>query len=130
MAERLKDLSTITPDDALAALRWFVATRKLSVAQVSRALRDREAFLSEVNAKLEAFAGEGLRFLGPASFQKRPRRRAKKASAKARAAWKAQGRYLAAVRRLSKADRVKVRAIRRKNGVRAAIAEAKRVAKG
>jgi hypothetical protein len=40
-----------------------------------------------------------------------------------------QGRYMAAVRQLSKADRAKVKAIREKSGVRAAIAAAKRMAK-
>lgn len=51
----------------------------------------------------------------------RPKPRRRKVSAKARAAWKAQGRYMAAVRRLSKADRAKVRAVREKSGIRAAI---------
>jgi hypothetical protein len=42
---------------------------------------------------------------------------------------RAQGRYLAAVRPLSKAKRGKVKAIRGKAGVRAAIAAAKRMAR-
>jgi hypothetical protein len=42
---------------------------------------------------------------------------------------KRQGRYLAAVRPLSKAARVKVKEIREKSGVAAAISAAKKMAK-
>lgn len=74
---------------------------------------------------------KGSRFLTSAAAlkgRKAPRRR-RKASVKAQAAWKAQGRYLGAVRRLSKADRAKVKAIREKQSVRAAIRVAKKLAK-
>jgi hypothetical protein len=50
-------------------------------------------------------------------------------SAKARAARKAQGRYLGAVRLLSAANRAKVKAIREKKGIRAAITAAKKLVK-
>jgi hypothetical protein len=49
-------------------------------------------------------------------------------SAAARAAWRTQGQYLAAVRLLSKADRAKVKSIRQKSGVRPAISAAKSLA--
>jgi hypothetical protein len=39
-----------------------------------------------------------------------------------------QGRYMAAVRQLPKADRAKIKAIREKSGVRAATAAAKQMA--
>jgi hypothetical protein len=95
--------------------------------QIVNALRRRDRLVAEIKARLEELGGEGLRFMrGPESLRKRPRR--KRVSAKARAAWKAQGRYLGAVRRLSKADRAKVKAIREKNGVKAAIAAARRLA--
>jgi hypothetical protein len=57
------------------------------------------------------------------------RRRKRRISAATRKLYQQQGRYMAAVRRLPKADRAKVRAIREKSGVRAAIAAAKRMAK-
>ena len=47
--------------------------------------------------------------------------------AKARTAWMAQGRYLGTLRRLSRADRARVKAVRGKKGVRAAIAAARRL---
>ena len=59
--------------------------------------------MAEIRAKLEALGGEGLRLLrGPEAVKRRPvGRRRKKASAKAQAAWKAQGRYLGTVRQKS-----------------------------
>jgi hypothetical protein len=48
---------------------------------------------------------------------------------RARAAWKAQGRYLAALKPLSKAKRLKVRAIRERSGIQAALTAAKRFAR-
>jgi hypothetical protein len=52
-------------------------------------------------------------------------RRKPRISAATRKIYQQQGRYMAAVRLLSKADRVKIKAIREKSGVRAAIAAAK-----
>jgi hypothetical protein len=43
--------------------------------------------------------------------------------------YQAQGRYMAAVRPLTKEQRAKIKAIREKSGVQAAIAAAKRMAK-
>jgi hypothetical protein len=63
---------------------------------------------------------------GPASLIPRKARKRRKASAKARAAWKAQGRYMAAVRRLPKAARDRIKVIREKKGVLKAFATAKR----
>ena len=71
------------------------------------------------------------RFLrGPEGLARRPAMRRRKASAKARAAWKVQGRYLGAVRQLSTANRAKVKAIREKKRLRAAITAARKLAKG
>jgi len=114
----------ITPVDAHAALRWLHATGKVTAKEIAGAIHRREALVREIRARLEALAGGGLRFLrGPEAL--RPRKRRRRVSAKARAAWAAQGRYIGAVRSLSKADRVKVKAIRQAKGVAAAIAAAR-----
>lgn len=119
----------LTENEAHAALRWLHAVGTVTSKQIVSALRRREKLVAEIKAKLEALGGEGARFLGSASLRNRPaRRRQKRVSAKARKAWADQGRYIGAVRTLSKADRAKVRAIREKNGVGAAIAAAKRLA--
>jgi len=120
----------MTGEQATGVLKWLVATGKVTSAQVRRAIRDRDELVTEIKSRLDALGGEGLRFLtGPAALgrRKKPRRRA---SAKARAAWRAQGRYLAAVKSLTKGDRLKIRAFREKNGVAKAIAAAKKMAKG
>jgi hypothetical protein len=94
------------------------------------ALKKREQLVAEIKARLEELGGEGLRLVtGAVALRRATRRRRPKASAKAVAAWRAQGRYMAAVRRLPKAARAKVKAMREKKGLRAALAEAKRLAK-
>jgi hypothetical protein len=128
MAGRLAGFPAITPEEALAALRFLVAKGRLKNDEVRRAVKAHAELVEELEASLKALGGEGLRFLrGPEALRRRTRQR--RVSAKARAAWKAQGRYLAAVRRLSKAARAKVRAIRKAKSIEAAIAEAKRIAR-
>lgn len=117
----------LSPKEAHAALRWLHALGKVRSSDIANALKEREQLVDELKKRLEQLGGEGLRFLrGATSFEKRPRRRS--ASKAARAAWRAQGRYMGFVRQLSKADRMKVKAIREKSGVRAAIASAKKIA--
>ncbi len=103
----------------------------MKASEIVSALRKREALVAEVRSKLGALGGHGLRFLrGPEAFEPRPVRRARrKASAKAQSAWRNQGKYLGAVRHFSRTDRAKVKAIRQKSGVRAAIAAARKPAK-
>ena len=126
MAGRLAGFPPITPEEALAALRFLVEKGRLKNDEIRRAVKAHAERVEELKARLKALSGEGLRFLrGPEALRRRTRQR--RVSAKARAAWKAQGRYLAAVRRLSKAERLKIRAVRLKSGVGAAIAEAKKV---
>jgi hypothetical protein len=128
MAGRKARFPRLTSDEAHAALHWLHALGKVTSRQIVDALRERERLADEIRRRLEQLGDAGLRFLrGPESLRRRPPRR--RASAKARAAWKRQGRYLAAVRRLSKVDRAKIRSIREKSGVGAAIAAAKRMSR-
>ncbi len=120
----------LSPSQAHAALRWLHALGKVTANDIKNAIGHREKLVAEIKARLEQLGGEGLRFLrGPEALKRPPRRKAKRVSAAARVAWKTQGQYLGAVRPLSKADRLKVKAIREKSGVRAAIAAAKKIAK-
>jgi hypothetical protein len=119
----------LSAEEALAALKWLHTTRKVTAKEILTAVRGREKLVAEIRERLERLGGDSLRFLrGPEVLRLRPRRR--RASAKARKAWADQGRYIAAVRVLSKADRAKVRAIRAKSGVGAAIAAARRLQAG
>ena len=121
-------------EDALAALRTLHATSVVTARQIAAALRKRKNLVGEIRRRLEdltrlqGLGGDRARFLTSSAALRRPsKRRHRKASAKAVAAWKAQGRYLAAVRRLSKTDRAKVKKIREARGVKVAIAAARRL---
>jgi hypothetical protein len=117
----------LTAMDAQTALRWLHATGVVTAKQIADALRKREALVEEIQQRLEALGGQGARFLTGVAALRRPhaaRRRRRKISARAQAVWRAQGRYMAAVRRLSKTNRAKVKKIREAKGVGAAIAAA------
>jgi hypothetical protein len=121
---------SISGDAAIAALKWLVARQKIKAKDVTAALKQRERLVEEIRERLEALGSDGLRLLGPRAVSGRARgqRRRKKPISKARqAAWRAQGRYLAAVRRLPKASRLQVRTIREKKGMKAALAAAKKL---
>jgi hypothetical protein len=124
---RKASFPALSAADAHAALRWLHATGKVTAREISGALKERENLVREIKNRLEALGGEGLMFLtNPAALRPRtPRRR--KASRKAQAAWRAQGRYMAAVRRLSKADRAKVKAARERGGVSSALRLARKL---
>jgi hypothetical protein len=111
-------------------LKWFAATKRITAREIQDALRKRDELVEEIHRRLEELGGQGARFLTSAAALRRPaKRRRRRVSAKARAAWKAQGRYMAAVRPLPKTARAKVAAIRKAKGITAAIAQAKRLGK-
>jgi hypothetical protein len=125
-------LPKLSAEDALAALRWLHATGVVTAKQIAGALRKREELVEEIRQRLEALGGHGARFLTGVAALKRPPaaiRRRRKISVRAQAVWRAQGRYMAAVRRLSKANRAKVKRIREAKGVAEAIAAARRMGK-
>lgn len=126
--------SGLSPDRAAQALSILLNEGKLKVQDVKRALDRREKMIRELRERLTSLeqGASGmvrktrrLRRKGTAT----PRKVAKRISAAQRAARQAQGRYLGAIRRLSVEARAKVKEIRAKSGVRAAIAAAKRMGK-
>jgi hypothetical protein len=127
MAKR-RGIASITAEQARNALTYLVHEGKVTAKAVEKALANRERLIREIRERMAALGGaaaEGFRQAEKAS--RKPRRKA--VSAATRAARKAQGRYMAAVRRLSKSARKQIKAIRQKSGVKAAIAKAKRMAK-
>jgi hypothetical protein len=131
--------SFLSPDRAAQALSVLLHEGKLKLQDVTRALDRRAKMIRELRAKL---ASLGEEVSGAASkITRRVRRKAgartrkvvmktRRISKAQRAARQAQGKYLGAVRPLSVEARAKVREIRAKSGVRAAIAAAKRMARG
>jgi hypothetical protein len=127
MARRKKTLS-ITADQALQALQVFVHDGKILAQDVSRAIQRRDRLVRQLRARLEALGDEGARMAGRLKRQAAPRVR--KAISKARrAAYQAQGRYMAAVRALPKSTRAKIKKIRQSSGVDAAIKAAHQMAR-
>jgi hypothetical protein len=126
MARRKKTLS-ITADQALQALQVFVHDGKILAQDVSRAIQRRDKLVRQLRARLEALGDEGARMASRLKRQAAPQVR--KAISKARrAAYQAQGRYMAAVRALPKSTRVKIKKIRQSSGVDAAIKAARQMA--
>ena len=124
----------LTAQHAAYALQMLIQDGKVAAADVQRALQRREAMIRDLRDRLAALeeaaapvarriARNGRRTMRAAAP------RARKAITRAqRVARQAQGRYLAAVRRLSKDARLRVRDIRQKSGVDAAIRAAKKMA--
>lgn len=133
-------LPAISAEQARQVLAILVTDGRLAAREISRALARREKLVRELRQRLSALGDEvsraAIRAARDARIprltagqKKALRRRAGKAITKAqRAARQAQGQYLGAIRRLSKASRAKVREIRKSSGVKAAIAAARKLA--
>ena len=144
MARNRKTLG-ISADQALQALQVLVHDGKIMARDVSKAIERREKLVRQLRAKLAELGDEGARVAGRLRRRAAPemaragrsiqralktaKRGGKKAISKARrAAYQAQGRYMAAVRSLPKSARVKIKQIRQSSGVDAAIKAAKQMA--
>jgi hypothetical protein len=127
LKRRIRTTLKITAEHAAHALHLLVAEGKIAAKDVTNALKRREALIGELRKRLGALEA-GAMVKAKAGVKKgRGRRRQRKISAATRAKFRAQGRYMAAVRRLPTAARAKVKAIRGKSGIGAAIAAAKRM---
>jgi hypothetical protein len=114
---------------------------KIRAAEVWKALERRQHLLNELQGRLAAL-GEGIEGVASKAGHlallagvtrtrkvRETRKRRKLDSAARRAAMRAHGAYLGAIRGLSKSNRAKVKAIREKMGVRAAITAARKMGK-
>jgi hypothetical protein len=114
----------IAANHAVHALHLLVAEGKIKTQDIASALKRREALIADLRQRLAALEA------GIVSAGRTMERTAKRRlSPKRRAALKLHGQYLGFVRPLSKAAKAKVKAIREKSGVRAAIAAARRMGK-
>jgi hypothetical protein len=110
------------------ALQMLIDDGKIAAKDVTAALRKREKTIRELRARLSALGEEVAETVGRTAAREAPK--ARKAITRAqRSARQAQGRYLAAIRKLSRQARVRVREIRAKSGVDAAIRAAMKMAK-
>jgi hypothetical protein len=124
-------MTRLTPDQAHYVLATLVAQRKLRQTQIDQALRNRETeirTLRERLASLEGMSGgassssgrRGRRGASKSASATRPVRR-RKMSPKVRALRRLQGKYMGFVRGLKPAEKARVRAVREKQGMGAAI---------
>jgi hypothetical protein len=135
-----KALPGISAEQARQALHVLIAEGRIAGREVVKALARREKLVRDLRQRLSSLgedvagavsraAKEVSLALPTAGQRKAFRKRAGKAiTAAQRKARQAQGRYLGAIRQLSKASRAKVKAIRKTSGVQASIAAAKKMA--
>jgi hypothetical protein len=113
---------------AAQALQMLIEDGKIAGRDVINALKKREKTVEELRARLVALGEDVSNAVVKATKSPRAKRARKTISKAQRTARQAQGRYMAAVRQLSKEARKTVKAIRLKSGVDAAIREARRLA--
>jgi hypothetical protein len=109
-------------------LQALVERRKVAARHIREILRDREKEIAALKRRLEALEAGGARALaaaaGRVSAAVRPVRR-RRLSPKVRALRRQQGEYMGLVRRLKPAEKTRVRAVREKKGLAAAIRAAR-----
>ncbi len=134
MRRKTRKALKLSAEHAAVALQLLIQDGKVAAADVTRALKNREKMIKDLRARLTALekaATPVARRLSRAGRKaaRRAAPRARKAISRAqKAARRAQGRYLAAIRRLSKDARLKIKAIRTQSGVAAAIKAARSLA--
>lgn len=125
-------MTRLTPDQAQYVLSTLLAQRKLRQSQIDHALRNRESEIRSLRERLASLEGmsdgsgassgrrgrRGRR--GAASSASRPVRR-RKMSPRVRALRRQQGKYMGFVRGLKPAEKARVRSVREKQGMAAAI---------
>ncbi len=138
MARHCRSSLALSAEEACQALTVLVQEGKLKASDVRQALQRRDRLIRELRARLTAL-GQGVGRIGrqfrdspiplaqKAGGRRRRTRSKPKLSAATRKLYQQQGRYMAALRPLSKAQRAKAKAVREKSGVRKAIAAAKRM---
>ncbi|HEY1250785.1 MAG TPA: hypothetical protein VGH97_06320 [Thermoanaerobaculia bacterium] len=132
MRKRTVKAVRLTGEHAAYALQMLIEDGKIASKDVILALKRREKTVRELRARLLAL-GEDVskavvRAANAANGSPRVKRARKQITRAQRTARQAQGRYMAAVRQLSRDARKKIKAVRIKQGVEAAIREARRLA--
>lgn len=128
MRPKTKKALRLSAHHASLALQMLVDDGKIAAKDVTAALKRREKTIRELRARLTALGEDVAATVAKTAAREAPRARRAITSAQ-RKARQAQGRYLAAIRKLSRQARTKVRTIRAQSGVDAAIRAAAKMAK-
>ena len=127
MRRKTRKALDLTAHHAALALQMLIEDGKIAARDVAAALKRREQIVRELRAKL-ASLGEDAGKLGRAALGD-PKTRRQRLTQAQRVARQAQGRYMAAIRQLSKSARAEVKAVREESGVDAAIRAARKMAR-
>ena len=128
MRRKTKKALKLSAHHASLALQMLVEDGKIAAKDVSAALKRREKTIRDLRARLSALGEDVADTVAKTAAREAPRARRAITQAQRRAR-QAQGRYLAAIRKLSRQARGQVRAIRAKSGVDAAIRAAAKMAR-
>jgi hypothetical protein len=134
MRRKTKKALKLSAEHAAVALHLLIQDGKIAAADVTKALKNREKLIKDLRARLsdlEKAAAPVARRIARAGREaaRRAAPKARRAISRAqKAARQAQGSYLAAIRRLSKEARSKIKEIRKQSGVAAAIKAARKLA--
>jgi aminopeptidase N len=142
MARRRRSTLAVTAEEAQQALSFLVHEGKVAASEVQKALSHRERLIREIRERMAALgvesleAGKTVRKRAVKAFRaaKKTSRPARKRAthritAATRKLYRLQGKYMSALRPLSKEARAGIKAIRKKSGIDAAIKAAKRLAR-
>jgi hypothetical protein len=122
----------LSADRSAHVLHILIAEGKLTAKHVSDALKRREQMIHELRQRLDALERgvvSTVEKTGRTVARKVERKAKRKMSAARRAALKLHGQYLGHIRTLPKTAKAKVKAIRERAGVHAAIRAAKKLSK-
>lgn len=108
-------------------LQTLLERRKVAASHVRAILRDRDREIAALRRRLEALEAEGTRAVAGAAgrVSAKARRVRRRLSPKVRALRRQQGEYMGLVRRLKPAEKTRVRAVKEKKGLVAAIRAAR-----
>ena len=113
----------LTPNQSHYVLGSLLSQRKVRAAQVQKVLKGRGQEIRSLRERLASLEGLGKLGLARGSARRRrgrkPRRRAM--SSRVRALRRLQGKYMGYVRNLKAAEKARVRSVREKQGMGAAI---------
>jgi len=119
----------LTPNQSHYVLSTLISQRKVRPLQVQAVLNGRQREMESLRERLATLQGLGGRVSRGGARRQRGGRKARrtagrrrlKMSPKVRALRRLQGKYMGFVRRLKPAEKARVRAVREKSGIEAAI---------
>ena len=124
MRRKTKTALKLSAHHAALALQMLLEDGKVAAKDVTAALKRREKTIRELRDRLSALGEDVATSVAKTAAREGPR--ARRAISRAqRTARQAQGRYLAAIRTLSKEAKAKIQQIRKQSGVDAAIKAAR-----